>query len=95
MTATELRDISCKLKVLNHAKAIGHVSRTCRYFGISRETFYQWRRAYERDGERALINSKPCPENPKLRIATTTRASCSPTSRRETSTAAPVKRCLT
>jgi len=27
MTATELRDISRKLKVLNHAKAIGHVSR--------------------------------------------------------------------
>jgi hypothetical protein len=34
MTAIELRDISRKLKVLNHAKESGHVSRNCRYFGI-------------------------------------------------------------
>ncbi len=52
MTAIEQRDISRRLKVLNHAEETGHVSRTCRYFSISRETFYQWRHAYERDGER-------------------------------------------
>jgi transposase InsO family protein len=67
MTASEHHDINRKLRVLNHAIEGGNVSQTCRYFGISRETFYQWRRAYERDGERALINSKPCPQNPKLR----------------------------
>lgn len=67
MTQAEHRDISRKLRVLNHAKETGNVSRTCRYFGVSRQTFYQWKRTYERDGERALINSKPCPENPKLR----------------------------
>jgi transposase InsO family protein len=61
------RDIKRKLRVLNYAKDIGNVSKTCRYFGISRETFYLWKRAYERFGEKALINSKPCPENPKLR----------------------------
>jgi len=61
------RDIKRKLRVLNYAKDIGNVSKTCRYFGISRETFYLWKRAYEQCGEKALINSKPCPENPKLR----------------------------
>ena len=35
-----LRDISKKLKVLNYAKEIGNISKTCRYFGICRETFY-------------------------------------------------------
>jgi transposase InsO family protein len=67
MTQVEQRDISRKLRILNHAKESGNVSRTCRSFGISRETFYQWKRAHERDGERALVNSKPCPQNPKLR----------------------------
>jgi len=56
MTQAEHRDISRKLRVLNHATESGNVSRTCRYFGISRETFYQWRNAFKRDGERALIN---------------------------------------
>jgi len=40
------RDISRKLRVLNHAKGNGNISATCRYFGISREAFYQWKRAY-------------------------------------------------
>ena len=61
------QDVSRKLKVLNHAKKIGNVSKTCRYFGICRETFYAWRRAYEAQGETGLIDSRPCPENHKLR----------------------------
>lgn len=61
-------DIRRKLKILNHGKESGNVSKTCRYFGISRETYYQWKRSYEQHGEVGLINSKPCPENPKLRI---------------------------
>ena len=61
-------DISRKLKVLNYAKEHGNIAKTCRYFGICRETFYKWKRAYEAHGEDALINNKPCPENHKLRI---------------------------
>lgn len=30
------------------------VSKACRYFGISRETFYQWKRAYAEHGEKAI-----------------------------------------
>jgi len=61
------RDIMRKLRVLTYAKEIGNISKACRYFGISLEAFYQWKRAYEQHGEKALVNSKPCPENPKLR----------------------------
>lgn len=79
MTQAEHRDISRKLRVLNHAKESGNVSRTCRYFGVSRETFYQWKKTYARDGERALINSKLCPQNLKLRTPEFTSAFRSPT----------------
>jgi hypothetical protein len=41
--------------------------RTCRHFGISRQCFYIWKRAYERDGEAGLVNKKPCPQNVALR----------------------------
>lgn len=67
MNNAALHDIRRKLRVLNHAKDTKHITNTCRYFGISRETFYKWKRAYEKKGESGLINSKPCPENPKLR----------------------------
>jgi len=60
--------IARKLKVLNHAKEIRNIAKTCRYFGICRETFYTWQRAYETGGKEALINSKPSPEHHKLRI---------------------------
>jgi transposase InsO family protein len=62
------RDIARKLRVLKYAEEIGNVSKTCRYFGITREGFYKWKRAYLRKGEEGLINGKPCPQNLKLRI---------------------------
>lgn len=67
MNIQEKRDIIRKLKVLEHAKTSRSISFTCRHFGISRDSFYKWKRAYETHGEKGLINSKPCPENPKLR----------------------------
>ncbi len=33
------REIQRKLRVLEHAKRIGSVSKTCRYFGIGRASF--------------------------------------------------------
>lgn len=68
MNIKHQQDISRKLKVLNHAKEINNVAKTCRYFGICRETFYKWKRIFDKYGEEGLINSKPCPENHKLRI---------------------------
>lgn len=54
MSTKELSDIRRKLRVLNYGKEIGNVSKTCRHFGISRETYYQWKRNYETKGDKAL-----------------------------------------
>lgn len=61
------RDISRKLRVLDHAKEHGNIAKTCRHFGICRETFYTWKRAFIAHGNERLINNRPCPENHKIR----------------------------
>ncbi len=68
MSAKELSDFRRKLRVINYVKENGNVSKSCRYFDISGETYYQWKRNYESRGEMALINSRPCPQNPKIRV---------------------------
>ena len=62
------RHIKRKLRVLNFAQEIRNISKTRRYFGISRQTYYEGKQAYAQYGEKGLINSKPCPENPTLRV---------------------------
>ena len=45
------RKINHRLNVLRHAEEVtGNVAMTCRYFGISRPTFYKWRNRYEELG---------------------------------------------
>lgn len=61
------RDIKRKLALLRYAEEVGNVSLACRRFGISRDSFYRWKRQYREQGEAALVNCKPCPENPRLR----------------------------
>jgi transposase-like protein len=40
-----------RLTILRHAEEItGNVSLTCRYYGISRQGFYTWRRRYDAHG---------------------------------------------
>lgn len=63
----EQRDIKRKLAVLEYAKECGNVALTARHFGISRQCFYRWKRAFEECGEAGLINKKPCPVNVALR----------------------------
>lgn len=63
------RDIAHKTKILNHVRESKNIAKTCRHFEISRETFYTWKRAYERDDEKGLINHKPYPENPTRSVA--------------------------
>ena len=37
-----------RLAMLRHAEEItGNVALTCRYYGISRQAFYKWRRRYD------------------------------------------------
>jgi len=62
-------DIRRKLRAIKYGKEIGNVAKACRYYGISRDTYYRWKRDLETKGEEGLINQKPCPENPKIRVA--------------------------
>lgn len=73
MTAKALSDIRRKLRILNYAKEIGYILKACASHGISRETYYQWKRAYEKDGEQVLVNSKPCPYNLTIRVSEETK----------------------
>lgn len=67
MNKQALSDIARKKRVFSHAEESGNIAKTCRYFGISCETFYEWKRRYKEKGDSGLVNSKPCPQNPKLR----------------------------
>lgn len=52
MTERELnRQAERRLAILRHAEEVsGSVAKTCRYYGISRQLFYKWRRRYEEEG---------------------------------------------
>lgn len=64
MTKEDEHEVQRKLRILQHAEKIGHVAKTCRYFGIGRASFYRWKSAYERDGKDGLVNAKTIPKNP-------------------------------
>ena len=62
MTKTEqLRVTTWRSKVLQHAAAIGNVARTCRRFGISRKSFYKWRRRLAEHGAAGLCDRPRTP----------------------------------
>jgi transposase InsO family protein len=62
MTKTEqLRVTTWRSKVLQHAVAIGNVARTCRRFGISRKSFYKWRRRLAEHGDAGLCDRPRTP----------------------------------
>jgi transposase-like protein len=46
MTQTELdREVKRRLAIFNHGEEVtGNVAMTCRYYGITRQTFYSWKR---------------------------------------------------
>jgi transposase InsO family protein len=44
-----------RVRVLEHAASTDNVAATCRTFGISRKTFYEWRNVAERYGLEALM----------------------------------------
>lgn len=52
-------EIKRKLEVFAHAKVSKNISKTCRYYGITRETFYKWKRLFDSEGPAGLISKKP------------------------------------
>lgn len=63
MTKAELtRLMSWRLKVLRHASEVTqNVARTCRHFGISRQSFYKWKRRHDKDGDAGLCDRPRTP----------------------------------
>lgn len=56
------RKIRHRLAVLRHAEEVtGNVALTCRYYGISRPTFYKWRNRYEDHGDDGLRDGSSRP----------------------------------
>lgn len=48
-----------KYMIIKHALKVNNVSRTCELFGISRTTFYNWHRSYQKYGMSGLKNKEP------------------------------------
>ena len=59
----EDREVRRKLRVLEYAEQIGDVSKTCRYFGIGRASFYRWKKALDQSGEAGLVPKRSGPHN--------------------------------
>jgi len=56
MTERELnRHAAHRLAIIRHAQELtGNVSKTCRYYGSSRQVYYKWLRRYEEGGLEAV-----------------------------------------
>jgi transposase InsO family protein len=64
----EQKDIRQKMKVFVAAKECGNIAQACRRYGVSRQSYYKWLKRYQAGGETGLINQKPCPQNPSIRV---------------------------
>ena len=66
MTEEQLMDrqVRHRLAVLRHAEEVtGNVALTCRYYGITRQTFYIWKRRYDEE----------CPRSKNVRVVGSSR----------------------
>ena len=63
MTDREVsRNAARRLAIIRHAEEVtGNVSQTCRYFGITRQTFYVWLRRFEEKGLEGLRDKSSRP----------------------------------
>lgn len=63
MTKSEqVRLTSWRRRVLQHAADEQNVARTCRRFGISRKSFYKWKRRHAEHGEAGLCDRPRTPQ---------------------------------
>lgn len=61
--AEHVRLVSWRLKILRHAADENRtVAHTCRYFGISRKTYYKWARRFKNLGEAGLTDRPRAPQ---------------------------------
>ena len=54
-TTADDRQVRRRLAILHHAEEVtGNVAMTCRYYGITRQSFYVWKRRYDELGLEGL-----------------------------------------
>ena len=65
MTKKELqRGAARRLAIIRHCEEITHnVSKTCRYYGISRSVYYRWKRRYDELGPDGLVEQHRGPHH--------------------------------
>jgi transposase-like protein len=92
-TTIEDRQVRRRLAILRHAEEVtGNVSMTCRYYGITRQSFYVWKRRYEELGTDGLKDRSRRPKkSPNATTSTSSARSC--TCGRTTTSARPRSRC--
>jgi len=59
-----------RLKWMDYHRQCGNASKTCRYFGISRQCFYEWYRRYDPNNLHTLENQSRAPINKRQREIT-------------------------
>src|SRR3954465_5311225 len=59
--AEQVRLTAWRLRVLQEAAAEGNVARVCRRFGISRKSFYKWKRRHAEHGDAGLCDRPRTP----------------------------------
>jgi transposase InsO family protein len=65
------REANCRLDWFEHDRRHHNVSFTCRHFGISRQTFYRWKRRYHPLHLQTLESRSSCPKRHRLPTWTT------------------------